>query len=309
MAPTSNTLMKSLLLNEDNQLWPNRNLNTNTSQSLQRLCRWLVNNTLHPNIVFTTGLWLSDIGTPMRFPVILAPVLRVMQRLIWLWIAWVEYRIYQATDFIIDENSLNRAEALKNASIMEKYIHYYLATFYSDLIGKVWTYFWIEIVPGDICEVSNALIWFSDKTAIWDIRSYASSKSKSLESAYRYGAANIICNGHIPEKYPLWDWDKYEVIIPVWGRKEKPFFELWKLYENLSWESNKVQIIPLIQRTWERPPYYPQQWEDYIDSNWVYVPIQKWVQLHSAIEFDRKIILDEFWAQHNLSQLTQDILC
>jgi hypothetical protein len=301
--------MKSLLLKEDNQLWPNQNLNDNTSQLLQKLCRWLVNDTIYQNIVFTTGLWLSDIGTPMRLPVILAPVLRVMQRLIWLWITWVEYRIYQATDFIIDENSLNREKALKNASIMEKYIHHYLATLYPKLMWKVWVYFWIKLTPEDIHEVSNNLIWFSDRMSIWDINSYASSKSKSLESAYRYGAANIICNGHILEKYPLQSWDIHEVIIPVWGRKEKPFFELWKQYENLSWENKRNQVIPLIHRVWERPPYYPQQGEDYIDHNWVYIPIQEWTQLHPVVGFDRRIILDEFWTQENLSQLTQDILC
>lgn len=252
-SPNRNQIHRALMLQKDPEIGSHKNLNRETSQMLETLSKRLSDTPRSVHVNFVTGLGLSDIGMPCRLNAIIIPTLRVMRRLRELGLEHISYRVYQATDFIIAENHLDREKALKVAQLMYTNMRCDIQECYPDLAPYVDLQFGIPVGQDTLDTVVDQLR-DSDSPSLSDITQYANGKSQPILSAYRYAAANIICNGHMTPHIP----DRYNVLM--WWAKEKPFFQLGKDYERIQWY--ETGIIPLIQSTWAIPPYYPQIWKE-----------------------------------------------
>ncbi len=307
----SNSIMNSFLLSKDKELGSNKISYTSSAIDLQNLCKSIVNDTLDWNIVLTTWIWLNDIWVPIRCPALIIPALKIIRNLVNLWINNIEYSIYQATSFIIKENSLDENLAKNNSKIIQNYLKWYILEYYNDIFDKISFDFNLDLDENNLLNVAENikwLLWNQDiNLAMWKLVNYAESKWKSETSAFIYGSANIVSNWHVGDYYPVKN-ESSDIIIPIWWKKEKPFFNLWKVYEeNYNVDYNKKIIIPLLQKTWEIPTYYPSKWEDYISSNYEFIPLS-WDKLNHLVEFDRNIILSELWVWFEFNKLIQKIL-
>lgn len=307
----SNDIMNSFLLNHDKELRSNKISYTSSAIDLQNLCKSIVNNTLDWKIVLTTWIWLNDIWVPIRCPALILPALKIIRNLVNLWVNNIEYSIYQASSFIIKENSLDEKLAKNTSDMIKNYLKWYISEYYNDISDKVSFDFDFILDENNLLNVAKNIRWLSWNQdvdlAMWKLLNYAESKWKSENSAFIYGSANIICNWHIDSYYPVKN-DSSDIIIPIWWKKEKPFFNLWKVYEeNYKLNDKKKTIIPLLQKTWEIPTYYPNKWEDYISSDFEYVSLS-WDKLNQLVEFDRNVILSELWIWFEFNKLIQKIL-
>ena len=243
------------MLRYDKQIDQHKNLNPETSRDLERLSRRLANNPTGTRLSFTTGVGLSDVGMPCRLNAVIIPTLRVLQRLRALGFEDISYRVYQATDFIIAENWLDQAAAEQVAKLMDINMRSMIRQKYPDIAQYIHLDFG---TPVDTDTVDSVVVQLQDSESpsMRQILAYAKSKSHSALSAYRYAAANIICNGHTSPQSA----ENHRYTLLVWWAKEKPFFQLGRDYEKEQWYD--TNIIPLIQSTWAIPPYYPQIWKE-----------------------------------------------
>ncbi len=306
----SNMLMNSFLLSSDEWLWKNKISYSKSANDLQNLCRNIVNDTLNWKISLTTWIWLGDIWVPIRLPSLIIPWLRVIRNLKKIWVEDIKYVIYQAKSFIINENSLNKKNAQINSQIILNYLNWFISEYYPDLLENIIYDFDFNLDIEHIWIIANNikfLKWNKDvELTMWKLVNYALSKWKTEDSAFIYWAANILCNWHINEYYPI--NNNHEIIIPIWWKKERPFFNLWKVYEEENFSnSQKKIIIPLIQKTWEIPTYYPNKWEDYFDYNYEYKPLT-WEKLNSSLQFDREQVLLNLWKWFNFNSLIKNII-
>lgn len=306
----SNMIMNSFLLSQDKELWKNKISYSKSAIDLQNLCKSIVNDTLDWKITFTTWIWLNDVWVPVRCPALITPALEVVRNLLQLWIKDIEYHIYQASSFIIKENSLDKNLSQNNSDFIKKYLTWYISEFYEDLYNNVIFDFDLNLDEKELSEVSwkiKSINWNSDVDfVVWQLINYANSKWKTENSALNYASANIISNWHVEKYYPV--NNNWNIIIPIWWKKEKPFFNLWKVYEEKhNSKENKKIIIPILQRTWEKPTYYPTKWEDYINPNYDFIQLS-WEKLDSSVIFDRDIVLSKLWKLLDFNELVKKIL-
>lgn len=308
----TNDLMNTFLLKNNEEVWPNKISYTKTAIDLQNLSKSLVKDTLDWKIILTTWVWLDDVWVPVRSPALIIPALEIIRYLQKIWINDVNYLIYQATWFIINENWLNINNANQVSSFMKKYFELFIQEFYYDIYDKIILNFNFELEQNYLDKVSlniTKLGWKSYiDSLIKNLENYASSKWKSNISALQYSSANIICNWHILDIYPF-DSNNVWVLLPIWWKKEKPFFNLWKIYEENFSDNNDYSIlnIPLLQKTGEIPAYFTTKWEDYVSSEYDYIELSG-ENINSSVEFDRNIVLAKFWKNINFNQLIKNIL-
>lgn len=308
----SNNIMKSFLLKEDKKIWPNKTSNNYSAEELQRLCKSIVDNTLSWKITLTTWVWLNDIWVPIRCPSVIIPALEIIRKLVELWISDVHYCIYQANSFIIKENSLNESYAKSNSIFMEQYFKWYISEFYPDILDKITFNFNVDLDEVKLNSIWNKIVeleWDKDiDSLIWNLVKYAESRWKTKESALMYLSANIACNWNVWEYYPVTD-SVDDILITIWWRKEKQFFNLWRVFQdkfNSDWIKWR-KIISILQSTWEIPPYYPHKWEDHINGEWSFIWLD-WTKLHWSVKSDRDIVLSSIWEWFNPNQLIKQIL-
>ncbi len=306
----SNDIMKSFLLKWNNKIRPNKFSCSNEAIDLQNVCKSLVNSTLEWKITLTTWIWLSDIWVPLRCPALIIPALEIIRHLLNLWITNVEYCIYQATSFIIKENSLSFKSAKINSEIIKKYFKWYIWSYYKELEEFIKFDFDFDFDYEKLRDVSlkiEQIEWNKDlDLIIWKLVKYAEKRWKTKSSALMYAAANIICNWYINYYYPI-SFDLGDILIPIWWRKEKPFFNLWDTYTDKYNTNGNRKIISLIQSTWEMPTYYPYKGEDYIDLNYNLIPLS-WEKIHWLIREDRDLVLSQLWIRTDYSEKIQEII-
>lgn len=238
-----------------------------TALDFQLLARDLANGKGKQKIVLTTGLGLSDQGVPLRLPSLIVPGLKMLRELSAIENADPHYLIYQARDFITDMNRLDVTHAFNNAAICTKYLENFVAEYFPDLKDRV------KIISGDSINIekdhletlAQRLAHIEDEPAREDMKTIAgyASRRKTVENSHLYyAAANIILNGGYGPHYPLQDSlpEGTSVIIPMGGKKEKPFFNL-TTYISKETGSNQ-KIMPLLVPVGKIPAYYPNQQGD-----------------------------------------------
>ncbi|MDD2870891.1 MAG: hypothetical protein PHS49_02775 [Candidatus Gracilibacteria bacterium] len=308
----TNDLMNTFLLKNNEEVGPNKISYTKTAIDLQNLSKSLVKDTLDGKIILTTGVGLDDVGVPVRSPALIIPALEIIRYLQKIGINDVNYLIYQATGFIINENGLNINNANQVSSFMKKYFELFIQEFYYDIYDKIILNFNFELEQNYLDKVSLNITKLGGKSyidsLIKNLENYASSKGKSNISALQYSSANIICNGHILDIYPF-DSNNVGVLLPIGGKKEKPFFNLGKIYEENFSDNNDYSIlnIPLLQKTGEIPAYFTTKGEDYVSSEYDYIELSG-ENINSSVEFDRNIVLAKFGKNINFNQLIKNIL-
>lgn len=209
------------------------------------------------NIMLTTGLGLSDKGVPLRLPSLIMPGLEMLREFKEAGLK-VTYSIYQATGFIINTNKLKRRQAKAASRYSEYYLTQFVETFYPDIADLV------KFSFGDQCKIDETQI-SSVQTIIYNnidsqcpalntIKNYGKGHRGN---AMRYAAANVMMNKGITNYYPLEDFTTKQttVVIPIGGKKEKPFFTLTKHIAKTTGCKNDIR--PIIVNTGTIPAYYP----------------------------------------------------
>ena len=268
--------LSALLLTGEPTLLKNRNLNEQSAIRLENLARSLLLWEKH-HLHFTTGIGISEKGFPLRLPAIVVPTLRVMERLQALWIYDVEYTLYQAKNFLIQNQWMDAWMTSDISHRMEQYIREYINRKFPEISDRVDLDFEREIDPSEIQEVQSHLPSL-DLPSMQQIIAYAKSKWRSSESAYEYAAANILANRYAGSAHH----------ILIGWEKERPFFWLSEDYETrVLWEK---KTIPLIHSVGRIPPYYPQVGEeDYFDAQWNLVA---WIESpkNNSLAYDYSIL-------------------
>lgn len=207
-----NQVLQTLLLQKDSHIKPHRNLTPETSKDIEQLSRKVGLAPTQSRILFTTGIGLSDRGFPLRIAAIIIPTLRVIGRLQALGIPNISYRIYQATDFIIDENGLDREKGIQVARILQNYIHEYIQNHHKELEDSIDMQFSLGL-KGELIDDVALELSHMHHPSLEKLAHYAQSKGKSLQSAYRYAAANIVSNGHVSDRFPVKNHPSDDLIV------------------------------------------------------------------------------------------------
>lgn len=245
----------------------NRAISQDTARDFQFLARDLDRGNGGHKIVLTTGLGLADHGVPLRLPSLIVPGLNALRELCEVENADPHYVIYQARDFIVGMNRLDAKSAFNNAVICTEYLRKFVDEYFSDLKDRV------TIVSGDdiildkdhLNALAQRLKNVSDTPVAGDmdaIKGYASRRKTVDDSHLYYAAANVILNGGYEPHYPLKDYipTGTSVVIPMGGKKEKPFFNLTRFIASES--GVKQKVLPMLVPVGKIPAYYPNKQGD-----------------------------------------------
>ncbi|MDP7477500.1 MAG: hypothetical protein QF442_03570, partial [Candidatus Peribacteraceae bacterium] len=209
-------------------------------------------------VLFTTGLGLSDSREiPLRLPAIMVPALHAMERQQYLALCKPsKYLVYQATDFIADANGIDHSVAIDTSKRMEDFLRQYVELIHPNIAENVEFRFerdrnedstraieeLVDEISGEITHEIHQRLLFNE-----------SSHSNRNGQALRYAAANVLYNGAEPDRYPFKDCcTDIDVIIPIGGKAEKPFFTLTTAVA----KKRGVDVVPMITQIGAKPTYY-----------------------------------------------------
>ncbi len=221
-------------------------------------------------IILTTGLGLSDQGTPLRLPALLLPGLSLLRNLLDEGIP-ARYVVYQATDFIIETNSLNPIKAQHCADQTTRYLHDFVGHFYPDIAPSV------DFKTGANCRIEQKPLTMVENilqdmlprpsnkepaelnnvdAAFALIRAYGE-RHKGGKVFMRYAAANVLLNSGFADTYPLLNLSAFPqaTVVPLGGQREEPFFTLTSAVATHTKCTHSIS--PMIVPTGKMPAYYP----------------------------------------------------
>lgn len=261
---SSNAPMQALLIKDD-AAGPLRLANGSDSQRLQRHVNNLVSTvsaSSHSKILFTTGIGLKSEEIPLRLPAVLLPALRAMEKMKELELPVPQYLVYQAVDFIAETNAVPIGTARIISQKMINYIRLYIDVVHPEVAEKVHLESKVNLLANQVERVAQEIrnsaleLLGNDPQAVKRLAEYASRNSKvGDDSCYTYASANVLCNGAMPKEYPFPKFlESLDVLLPIGGRREVPFFELTR--EIALRSETPYSVIPLLTRIGELPTYY-----------------------------------------------------
>lgn len=268
---SANRLQQTFLFKDDKMAGPLRFIHGDDGKSLQIVSRSL-QMSVQPNakdyLLYTTGLGLSVKDIPLRLPAVMVPTLRVMERLKELGIIPPTYLVYQATDFITETNDLHPKTGRARSTLMRKYLEKYIRILHPTIQDDVVFKFGAEAcVSADVirCMSDRIRQKLRESENLQDIfhklSTYRSSQAKPEGSELIYAAANAVFSGADRGLYPFQDMARHRMIVPIGGKQEKPFFQITKMMQS------EETVLPMLQRSGERPTYYPNQDGDLVYEN------------------------------------------
>lgn len=242
----------------------NRSVSEEAARELESLALNLARKDTVQKITLTTGLGLSDKGVPVRLPALIVPGLNILRELRNVANADPYYVIYQARDFITRVNRLDATQAFTNAAQCTQLVSDFINEFYPDLKDRV------IVVPGEKADIeedhlaglagqlskARSLDMYEDMKTIYG---YAARRNTQQDGHLYYAAANVILNGGYAPHYPLAGIVPQDtsVIMPIGGKKEKPFFNLTRAVSEQT--GTLHTIMPLIVPVGKIPAYYPNR--------------------------------------------------
>jgi hypothetical protein len=270
---SANTVFSTLLLKDEKQSGPLRFAHSPDGLTLQAFSRELAADRKKADrMLFMTGTGLDAHRIPVRFPALFVPVLRVMERCREIGIGSPRYLIYQATDFISEAINVDRDAAHATGERMRLFLSRYMETLHPQIADQVMLRFGNEVslacedVEGITAEIRERIgACTLDEGVTRRLEEYRRNNHAPPGSEYPYAAANVLCNGVVPSKFPFQSElrSDTEVLLPVGGRREEPFFQLSKAFRNGSVEL--PHVVPMLTRTGEMPTYYPYKAGDILD--------------------------------------------
>lgn len=227
-----------------------------TWKRFSELCKWVINWNTDFNST-CLHLWYGipiDEKVPLRLPVTLVPILKILQWLQQCWIETPQCVIYQATDFISQVNNIDIGTARNIWQYMERGLRNFVQENFPELQDNINFYFWPQCndqeIIGKIIEYSRNTSSILNENQKNHFKNCESKHSNWEWNALLYLTANTYYNGWYSE-YPfpeVWDIKR---VIPIWWRSEKQFFEIL-----LETQTQTREIFPLITQVWAYPSYY-----------------------------------------------------
>lgn len=234
-------------------------------RKLNKLCKDVANGLIRTDeILLTTGIGLSakNDALPVRLPSLLLPALQMMRRIRQTGMPVPQYLVYQATDFIAEQNGIPSDKATGRAMRMKEYLQNFLAEHYPDLIDRVLLEFNLPFdesvresvaeIRGKILEAVKNIPEIAD--AMEQLRTAEQAHSKKSGTAPDYAAANVLYNGACYPDYPF-PLDPKAILV-IGGRAEQAFFTLTSHFADLH---DRIPVIPLMTHIGSRPVYYPNE--------------------------------------------------
>lgn len=266
-APSANLIQKTIRLSGYNSgIGPLRLADPSHGSLLQDFSRRAaVGETSTENILFTTGYGIHrSHAFPVRAPALMLPVLHVLEEMKRIGLEPSQYLVYQATGFIAHTNGLDPELARQSSQRLEKYLRGYVQRYHASIAHHVSFEFgseYSEEVARSVEHIAARLRFDTDclmntEHILQKTGAYERRQSNGIGQSDLYTAANALYSG-IDEHYPFQDRisDRTEMIIPVGGNPEKPFFAITARMGNL--QTNARKVIPFLTMLGSRPTYYP----------------------------------------------------
>lgn len=267
LAPSANLIQKTIRLSGYNSgIGPLRLADPSHGSLLQDFSRRAAaGETSTENILFTTGYGIHRSHVfPVRAPALMLPVLHVLEEMKRIGLEPPQYLVYQATGFIAHANGLDPELARQSSQRLEQYLRGYVERYHASIADHVSFAFgseYTEEVAHSVEQIATRLrsdvgCLMNTGHVLKKTGEYERRQSNGIGQADLYTAANALYSG-VNEHYPFRDRmpDRTEIIIPVGGNPEKPFFALTALMGNLQTSARKV--TPFLTMLGSRPTYYP----------------------------------------------------
>jgi hypothetical protein len=265
--PSANLIQKTLRLTGYNSgIGPLRPARSEDSTVLQDFSNRIARGEADANnILYTTGYGIHrSYEFPVRSPALMLPVLHVLEEMKRIGLQPASYIIYQATDFIAATNGLDPEKARASSRRLENYLRGYVERYHSAVAEHVSFEFGSEYTENISRSIENLASQIRSKTqqlirtagTMNKTKEYEQKHSNSAGQADIYTAANALYSG-VNEDYPFREKvsEKTELIIPVGGKAEKPFFEITSMLADMRMTERKV--TPFLTPIGARATYYP----------------------------------------------------
>lgn len=268
-APSANLVQKTIRLTDYNSgIGPLRLAKPSQGSLLQDFSRRVAaSEASTENILYTTGYGIHrSYEFPVRAPALMLPVLHVLEEMKRIGLEPARYLVYQATGFIVHANNLDPDLAYQSSQRLESYLRGYVQRYHRSIADYVSFEFGSEYTEDLARSIENIASHVRSDTHLLlnaehllkKTSEYERQQSNGKGSADVYTAANALYSG-VNEDYPFQDKisDHTEMIIPVGGNPEKPFFAFTSLMADM--RSSARKVIPFLTALGSRTMYYPSR--------------------------------------------------
>jgi len=230
-----------------------------------------------------TGFWIpKNWEIPLRLPVLIIPALEIIRWLLRESIQPPKLIIYQATSLISEVNGIPKEDAVTISQSMEKKLFQFIKDNFPEVMDYVVFSFWEKTQDTEIIEKIH---WYTQKISdVLDVSTQSHFQNCEQQHSNQRGkyllylAANSYYNGSFQE-YPFSEVWETEIIIPIWGRSEKTFFQVL-----LEGQTSCRKILPLITQVGAFSSYYR-------NPRWDAMTIHDiWKNFHPDIEKDLQVL-------------------